>query len=102
MPKYMNDSIRRLFQAILLLENEKECEDFFDDLCTINELQNMAQRLDAVILIAQGISYQEISKKTGASSTTISRVSRCYNYGETGYKNMIRKMKEAGFIDEDQ
>ncbi|MCR4633963.1 MAG: helix-turn-helix domain-containing protein [Erysipelotrichaceae bacterium] len=101
MPKYINDSIKRLFQAIPLLENEKECEAFFDDLCTINELQNMAQRLETAVMIAKGISYQEISKKTGASTTTISRVSRCYNYGDEGYKNIIRRLQQKGLIDED-
>ena len=102
MTKYINDSIKRLAKALILLETEEECESLLDDLCTIKELQNMAQRLDTAIMISRGVSYLEISRKTGASTTTISRVSRCYNYGDEGYKNIIRKMKEAGCIDEDQ
>lgn len=102
MSKYTNDSIKRLIKAITSLESEEECQAFLDDLCTIKELQNMAQRLDAAIMISQGISYLEISRKTGASTATISRVSRCYNYGDEGYKNIINKLKDAGCIDEDQ
>ena len=94
MPKYTNDSIKRLMKAISLIETQEGCEALFDDLCTIKEIQNMAQRLDAAILLSEGVSYQEISKQTGASTTTISRVSRCYNYGDEGYKNIIRKLRE--------
>ena len=94
MPKYTNDSIKRLMKAISLIETQEECEALFDDLYTIKEIQNMAQRLDAAILLSEGVSYQEISKQTGASTTTISRVSRCYNYGDEGYKNIIRKLRE--------
>lgn len=102
MSKYTNDSIKRLIKAITSLQSEEECQAFLDDLCTIKELQNMAQRLDAAIMISQGVSYLEISRKTGASTATISRVSRCYNYGDEGYKNIISKLKDAGCIDEDQ
>lgn len=94
MAHYKNESIDRLMKAISLLDNKEECEALFDDLCTIKELQNMAQRLDTAILLSQGASYQEISKITGASTTTISRVSRCYNYGDEGYKKIIEKLKE--------
>ncbi len=94
MSKYTNEATDRLMLAISLLQTPEECTAAFEDLCTINEIQNMATRLEVAIMISQGINYQEISKKTGASSTTISRVARCYNYGEDGYKNIIRKLAE--------
>ena len=93
MAKYTSDSIDRLMKAITLIETPEECRAIFDDLCTIKELQNMAMRLDMAIMISKGINYQEISKETGASTTTISRVSRSYNYGDDGYKNLIRKLE---------
>lgn len=95
MAKYTNDSIDRLMKAISLVESPQECRALFDDLCTIKEMQNMAMRLDTAIMLSKGINYQEISKQTGASTATISRVSRCYNYGDDGYKNIIAKLAET-------
>ena len=86
-------SIDRLFETILKLDNVEECYQFFDDLCTIKEIQDMAQRLDAAILLDSGENYQNVSKKIGISSATISRVSKCLNYSD-GYKLAIKKMKE--------
>ena len=94
MPKYTNESIERLMKVISRLETSEEAADLFDDLCTINELQNMATRLDVAVMISQGVNYQEITRQTGASTATISRVSRCYNYGEDGYKKAIRRLEE--------
>lgn len=85
-------NIKNLYKAILLLESEKECENFFEDICTIKELQDLSQRLQVAVLLKEGISYQEISKKTGASTTTISRVSRCLNYGKGGYLSVLKKL----------
>ena len=95
MAKYTNASIDRLMQALTLIESPEECRALFDDLCTIKELQNMATRLDTAIMIADGVNYQEISKKTGASTATISRVSRAYNYGDDGYKSIIAKLRKT-------
>ena len=86
---------RELFEAILTLETEEECAAFFDDICTITEMQDMAQRLDAAILLDQGENYQTISKQVGVSTATISRVSRCINYGSGGYKVIIDRLKET-------
>ena len=94
MPNYQSESIDRLFRAILTLESLEDCYAFFDDVCTIGELQDMAQRLDTAILLSEGKSYQTISQQVGVSTATIGRVSRCLNYGKGGYKKAIEKLKE--------
>ena len=88
------ESIDRLYQAILLLETKEECGQFLEDLCTIMELQDMAQRLEVALLLKEGKSYQEISASTGVSAATISRVSRCLNYGSGGYIKALEKMED--------
>ena len=88
-------SADRLFQAILSLKNTDECYNFFEDICTITELKDMCQRLDTAFLIDEGISYQKISERIGVSTATISRVSRCLNYGAGGYRSVIDRMKEG-------
>ncbi len=89
-----SESTDRLFKAILSLENVEECYAFFEDICTITELRDMSQRLDTAFLIDKGISYQKISEQIGVSTATISRVSRCLNYGAGGYRAVIDRMKE--------
>lgn len=89
-----SESIDKLFKTILKLENIEECYDFFEDLCTIKEIQDMAQRLDTAILLNEGLNYQTISKEVGVSTATISRVSKCLNYGNDGYKKAIERLKE--------
>ena len=91
-----SESADRLFRAILSLKNVDECYDFFEDICTITEIKDMCQRLDTAFLIDEGISYQKISDKIGVSTATISRVSRCLNYGAGGYRAVINRMKEMG------
>jgi len=92
---FNSKSIERLFEAILLLRTKEDCVKFFGDVCTVKELQDMSQRLDVALQLKQGKSYQEISKNTGASTTTISRVNRCLMYGEGGYKDILEKLAEA-------
>ncbi|MBE5762760.1 MAG: hypothetical protein E7338_00880 [Clostridiales bacterium] len=89
-----SESIDRLFETILKLDSVDECYKFFEDLCTIKEIQDMSQRLDAAILLDSGENYQNVSKKIGISSATISRVSKCLNYSN-GYKLAIQKIKEG-------
>lgn len=89
-----SESADRLFRAILSLKSVEECYAFFEDICTITELRDMAQRLDTAFLIDEGISYQKISDRIGVSTATISRVSRCLNYGAGGYRAVIDRMKE--------
>lgn len=81
-----------LFEAILTLENEDDCYRFFEDLCTINELQALAQRLWVVRMLRQRATYQEIAKTTGASTATISRVNRSLLYGAEGYSMVMEKL----------
>ena len=88
------ESMDRLFQTILNLETIDECYAYFEDLCTIKELNDMSQRLDAAILLNEGLSYQKIMEQVAISTATIGRVSRCLNYGTGGYKTAIEKLKE--------
>lgn len=94
MQKIRSKSIDRLFEVILSLENTEDCYNFFEDVCTIKELTDMAQRLDAAFLLDKGANYQTISQEVGLSTATISRVSKCLKYG-TGYRQAIDKAKES-------
>jgi TrpR-related protein YerC/YecD len=87
-------SMDRLFQTILNLETIDECYAYFEDLCTIKELNDMSQRLDAAMLLHDGLSYQKIMEQVAISTATIGRVSRCLNYGTGGYNTAIKKLKE--------
>ena len=89
-----NPSMDRLFRTILNLETVDECYAYFEDLCTIKELSDMSQRLDAAVLLAQGMSYQKIMEQVDISTATIGRVSKCLNYGAGGYRTAIDKLKE--------
>lgn len=95
MKSYYNDSVKRLFNTITSMQSEEECRAFFEDLCTIKEIQDMAQRLDTAVLLDEGMSYQKIAEKVNVSAATISRVSRCLNYGTNGYHNAIEKIKSS-------
>lgn len=81
-----------LFEAILLLENAEECYNFFEDICTVSEIKAMAQRLEVAKMLKAGYTYMDICSKTGASTATISRVNRCYNYGADGYKTILDRL----------
>ena len=93
---YHSASLDRLFRVIAGLKDEKECAAFFEDLCTINEMQSMAQRLDTAIMLDKKLNYQDISKNVGVSSATISRVSRCLSYGSGGYRAAIDRLRRNG------
>jgi TrpR-related protein YerC/YecD len=97
----MNSKIRNkwtdgLFEAILLLETTEECYNFFEDICTISEIKAMAQRLEVAKMLRAGYTYTDIAEKTGASTATISRVNRCFNYGADGYKLVLDRLEEKG------
>ena len=94
MHKLRSESLDRLFEAIMKLGSVEECYDFFEDVCTIKELKDMGQRLDVALLLSKGKNYQEISEKTNVSTATISRVSKCLNYGSGGYKKAIENLGE--------
>lgn len=83
-----------LFRAILSLRSEEECRAFFDDLCTIGELQAMTQRYHVARLLNDGLVYGEVGRISGASSATISRVNRSLQYGSGGYRLAIERTAE--------
>ena len=83
-----------MYRAILTLKTVEECKQFFDDLCTVTELQAMEQRYQVAVLLSEGMIYNDILEKTGASSATISRVNRSLQYGEDGYSVAFRRLKE--------
>ncbi|MGI6280456.1 MAG: YerC/YecD family TrpR-related protein [Acutalibacteraceae bacterium] len=95
MPKKTQMNKEKFFKAVLALKNEVECAKFFDDICTIQEMEAIVQRFEVACLLDEGKSYVDINKQTGASTATICRVSRCLNYGDGGYKTVIDRIKGA-------
>ena len=89
-----NETIDALFDAILSLETREECYDFFKDLCTVKEISDMAQRLEAAKLLLDGSTYEQIVKTVEISTATISRINRCIQYGTGGYRQTIEKVRE--------
>jgi TrpR-related protein YerC/YecD len=87
--------IEELFHAILQLDDVEETERFFRDLCTLAELHDMAQRWAVVRLLDGGMHYAEISRQTGASTATITRIASWLNHGEGGYRAMLEKLQSA-------
>ena len=88
-----------LFHAILSLRTLEECYDFFEDLCTVKELDEMAKRIRVAKLLTENKVYSEILEEPGnltASTATISRVNRCIKYGGGGYKKILDRLDEAG------
>lgn len=92
--KFRSEAVDRLFQTFLNLESLEECYAYFEDICTIKEILDMAQRLETAILLSEGNSYQQIMEKVEISTATIGRVSKCLNYGTGGYRMAIDKLKE--------
>ena len=88
-----------LFEAVLSLENMDECYRFFEDICTIKEIQAIAQRLEVAKLLKNNKTYNEIEEATGASTATISRINRSLNYGADGYKIVFERL---GLIENDK
>jgi len=83
-----------LYKAILLLKDEQECYDFFQDLCTVSELRSMEQRFEVAALLHKGMIYNDILELTGASSATISRVNRSLSYGTGAYDKLFARQEE--------
>lgn len=88
------EAVSELFKAILTLKSVEECYIFFEDACTINELLSLAQRFEVARMLREKKTYLEISKKTGASTATISRVNRSLIYGNDGYDMVLERMGE--------
>ena len=83
-----------LYEAILTLKDLDECKKFFRDLCTVSELRAMEQRFEVAILLSEGMIYNDILERTGASSATISRVNRSLQYGADGYQDVLPRIKD--------
>lgn len=92
---WRTDEVEDLFAAILRLESRAEAESFFRDLCTLGELRDMAQRWAVVRMLDQGMHYAEISRRTGASTATITRIASWLNHGEGGYRLMLDRTQET-------
>ncbi len=97
MANWHNESTDKLCEALLTLKTKEECYEFLDDVCTIKEVLEISQRLSVALLLAEKTSYNEISQQTGASTATISRVSKCFEYGAGGYKKVIEKLNGEKF-----
>jgi TrpR-related protein YerC/YecD len=94
MQKKTNVQVQKFYQAVLSLQTESECANFFDDICSIQELEAIIQRFEVARLLAEGKSYIEINQMTGASTATICRVSKCLNHGDGGYKTVLARVNE--------
>ena len=90
--RFKREDIDELFKAILLLQDEEDCYRFFEDICTIKEIQAIAQRLEVAKQLKENKTYNEIEVATGASTATISRINRSLNYGADGYKLIFKKL----------
>jgi TrpR-related protein YerC/YecD len=91
--KIKSDEVDLLFQSVLALETIEECYSFFEDVCTVNELHSLGQRLQVAKMLRGQHTYLEIAEKTGASTATISRVNRSLNYGNDGYDMVFQRIK---------
>lgn len=92
--KIRTPAVDLLFEAVLSLKDAEECYVFFEDICTINELLSLSQRLEVAKMLRDQNTYLEIAEKTGASTATISRVNRSLNYGNDGYDMVFKRMQE--------
>ena len=94
MHKLDKERMSLLYRAVLALKTEEECAAFFEDACTVQETEAIAQRIEVACQLYKGKSYVDINKSTGASTATICRVSRALNYGSGGYKTVIGRLEE--------
>ncbi|MBR5930764.1 MAG: helix-turn-helix domain-containing protein [Lachnospiraceae bacterium] len=90
--KIKTPGVKELFAAILSLETEEECFTFFEDVCTTNEILSFAQRFQVAKYLHEGLTYQEIAERSGASTATISRVKRSIDDGNGGYEMIFKRL----------
>ncbi|MDR7074304.1 YerC/YecD family TrpR-related protein [Fictibacillus barbaricus] len=90
--KLRGKALDQLFESVLSLKDMEECYRFFDDLCTMNEIQSLAQRLEVARMLREGKTYHKIETETGASTATISRVKRCLNFGNDAYAMVLDRV----------
>ena len=93
--KIKTPAVDHLFEAILQLQSKEECYNFFEDLCTVNELLSLSQRFEVAAMLRSKKTYLDIAEKTGASTATISRVNRSLNYGSDGYELIFRRLEQS-------
>lgn len=93
--KLKDEKLDCLFRGILTLETVEDCYSFFEDLCTVSELQEMARRLQAARMLRDNCVYTDIAARTGLSTATISRVNRCLKYGSDGYSKVLDRLDAA-------
>ena len=89
-----DENIEKLFEAILTLENLEECYDFFEDICTVDEIQGISRRLCAAKMLMDNRVYSDITSETGLSTATISRVNRSMKYGNGGYAMVFDRIEK--------
>ncbi len=93
---WKNDpDLAQFFDAIMTLNTQTECLRFFEDVCTIKELTDMAKRLEAARMLKTGMNYSEVAEKTGMSTATISRVNKCLKYGDGGYATALDRLEKG-------
>lgn len=88
------EEVNQLFEGILTLKSIDECYNFFEDLCTVNELLSLSQRFEVAKMLREDKTYSTVAEKTGASTATISRVNRSLNYGKDGYDLVLKRLSE--------
>ncbi len=93
--RFKREDIDELFKAILLLQDEEDCYRFFEDICTVNEIHAIAQRLQVAKLLSENKTYSEIENITKASTATISRINKCLVYGSDGYRRILKRLAES-------
>lgn len=93
-PKLKDSNIEYFYRAVLSLQNMEECDRFFDDICTVQELKAISQRLQVAKMLRDHRVYSDIVQATGASTATISRVNRSLNYGADGYEAIFKRLDE--------
>lgn len=91
--KFKREDMDELFDAVLTLEDREDCYRFFEDICTINELHAISQRLQVAKLLSQKKTYSEIEELTKASTATISRINKCLVYGAEGYQRVLERLE---------
>ena len=93
--RFKREDIDELFKPILLLQDEEDCYRFFEDICTVNEIHAIAQRLQVAKLLSENKTYSEIENITKASTATISRINKCLVYGSDGYRRILERLAES-------
>lgn len=90
---FETENVKLLIKAMAALETEEECRAFIEDIMTSKEILDVSQRMMVAKLLDEKLVYNKIMERSGASTTTISRVNRCYSYGSGGYRTVLDRLK---------